>query len=69
MTPPACGTPGCDRPAVATVTVSPAGIRIRTDRLGDPRTAQAWADDLRCWGCVTGAVDHHLTTTSSRETS
>ncbi|TBL44268.1 hypothetical protein EYA84_02160 [Verrucosispora sp. SN26_14.1] len=69
MTAPVCGTPGCDRPAVATATTSPTGIRIRTDRLTDPRTAQAWADDLRCWGCVTATVDHHLTTANTRETT
>lgn len=58
---PVCALPDCDAPAVATVTVSAAGIWIRSDRLGRPRLAAAWAKRLRCWGHVTAAVDAHLT--------
>lgn len=65
MTPAACATPGCDRPAVAVVTTSAARISIRTDRLGDPRTATAWAPWLRCWACVGAAVDQHITTATA----
>ncbi|MEV5819266.1 hypothetical protein AB0L22_08835 [Micromonospora haikouensis] len=62
MTAPAalCGTTGCGHPAVAVVTVSAARISVRADRLADPRAARAWAEDLRCWGCVTAAVDQHI---------
>ncbi|MEU8186040.1 hypothetical protein [Micromonospora carbonacea] len=63
MTPAVCATPGCDSPAVAVVTTTPARISIRTDRLTNPRTAAAWADWLRCWTCTSAAVDQHLTTT------
>lgn len=62
MTPAVCATPGCDRPAVAVVTTTPARIQIRTDRLDNPRTAAAWADWLRCWACTSAAVDQHLVT-------
>ncbi|MEU8023775.1 hypothetical protein AB0B88_16320 [Micromonospora haikouensis] len=67
--PAGCAAPGCDRPAVAVVTTSPAKVSIRTDRLADPRTAAAWARWLRCWGCVTAAVDQHLVTAAAHHTT
>ncbi|MGX4657078.1 hypothetical protein ACWCHM_26015 [Micromonospora sp. SCSIO 07396] len=62
VTPPACATPGCGRPAVAAVTTTAARIQVRTDRLDDDRTAAAWADCLHCWACTTAAVDQHIAT-------
>ncbi|MEV4846124.1 hypothetical protein AB0K20_23265 [Micromonospora matsumotoense] len=60
MTAPVCATPDCGRPAVAAVTTTQARISIRTDRLADPATAAAWAAWLRCWSCISAAVDQHV---------
>jgi hypothetical protein len=64
---PICATPRCGRPAVAVVTTTQARLSVRTDRLADPDIARAWADELRCWGCVTAAVDQHITAATRRE--
>lgn len=67
MTAALCATTDCGCPAVAVVTATAARVSVRTDRLTDPRAAAAWAADLRCWGCVTAAVDQHIAGSGLRE--